>query len=160
MKKAYSKLPYRNGVAFIVFQGNRFLLVQKPEWPDHYWKFPQGGMDDEESELDTARRELVEEIGTDKFKICGLSIYTNQYDWDERSIRLAGLRWRGQIQKFVVVEFLGTDKDLNIDKKELKGYKWVKFDELQSHIDHKFPLFTGYWKTVCRVIEEYKELFE
>ena len=160
MKKVYSKLPYRKGVAFIVFQNRRFLLVQKPEWPDHYWKFPQGGMNDGESELETANRELIEEIGTDKFKIHGLSIHTNQYDWDEQSIKLAGLRWRGQIQKFVVVEFLGAEKDLKIDKKELKNWKWVEFKELQSHIDHKFPLFIGYWKTIRKVIEEYKEFFE
>jgi len=160
MKKVYSKLPYRKGVACIVFQKQRFLLVQKPEWPNHYWKFPQGGMNDGESELDTARRELIEEIGTDKFKIYGLSTYTNQYDWDEQSIKLAGFRWRSQIQKFVVVEFLGTEEDIKIDKKELKNYKWVELEELQNHVDHKFPLFTGYWKTIRKILEEYKKIFE
>ncbi len=159
MKKDYAKLPYRDNVVCVVFQGEQFLLVQKPGWPEDYWKFPQGGINERESEFDAAQRELSEEIGSNKFKIHCLSGYTNQYDWDERSIELAGNRWRGQKQKFVLVEFLGVEGDLKIDGEELRAYKWVRFEELQSHLDHDFPLFTGYRKTIAKVIKECEKFF-
>jgi len=160
MKKAYTKLPYRKNVACIVFQGRRFLLVQKPEWPNHCWKFPQGGINEKESEFEAAKREVIEEIGTDKFKIHGLSVHTNQYDWDNPSIKLANFRWRGQKQKFVLVEFLGSNKDLKIDYKEIKAHKWIDFDDLQLHVNHSHPSFTGYWKTLKNVIKEFEKLFQ
>ena len=45
-----SRLPYRNNVSCILFREDKYLLVQLNEWPEHWWKFPQGGIRKGESE--------------------------------------------------------------------------------------------------------------
>jgi 8-oxo-dGTP pyrophosphatase MutT (NUDIX family) len=47
MKDTYKTLPYRDNVACIVFKGDEFLLVQLHLWEPNWWKFPQGGINEE-----------------------------------------------------------------------------------------------------------------
>lgn len=152
------KLPYRNNVAAIIFKGNDYLLVQQNDWQDIFWKFPQGGVDSEEKELDAVLRELKEELGTNKFKILGKSKYTNKYDWSDYIIEKTGFRWRGQFQKFFFVEFLGKDDDIEIEDNELRRYKWVNKSQIKESIDHNDQLFVNYFETVKKVIYEFQKI--
>lgn len=155
MRIDYQKLPYRDNVSCIVFQGDEGLLVQLNGWYKNFWKFPQGGMAINETEEDTARRELGEEIGTGNIRIVGQSKFTNEYDWDDKSIELAKNRWRGQNQRFIVAEYLGDKKDLTFQAEELQNHNWVKLIELQKYINHDVPMFTGYWNTIKKVLKEF-----
>lgn len=139
-----NKLPYRDNVSCIVFQNDRFLLVRLNDWPKNFWKFPQGGVKQGETEKEAVIRELTEELGTDKFRIIVKSPFVHKYDWDRDSVEKAGFRWRGQKQKFYLVEFLGEDKDIKINTEEVQEYKWVKRYELAKHFHHKHKLFANY----------------
>jgi len=150
-----NKLPYRNNVSGVIIKDDLYLLVQRIDWPDNHWKFPQGGIDKNETEEEALKRELLEEIGTNKFKIIGKSVNINQYDWDDYSIEKAGFKWRGQYQKFFFVEFLGNDVDINIDKNDIKKYVWVKRGELKKYIDHDNKNFTNYFLTIEKIIQEF-----
>ena len=97
-RKNRGDLPYRNNVAGVLFRGNQFLLLQREDWKDNHWKFPQGGVNDGEGDEDALNGELVEEIGTDKFEIIGKAGVINSYDWDDYAVEKAGFRWRGQFQ--------------------------------------------------------------
>lgn len=154
-----SNLPYRKNIGCVVFKGDKFLLLHKPDWPENHWKFPQGGIDENESDEDTAKRELLEELGTDKFKITGKSKNVRQYDWSDDAVEKAGYRWKGQNQKFFLVEFLGKDSDIKPDPKEIEKFKWVTKKELLSiiNIDHKN--FTGYRDAIERILEEFESTF-
>lgn len=152
------KLPYRDNVSCVVFKNDKFLLVQLKGWPKEYWKFPQGGVHEGEMEEDTAKRELKEELGTDKFKIVGKSIHTNLYNWDNRSIELAGCRWKGQNQRFYLIEFLGEEKDIKINKKEIQNHKWATRDELPVHIDHDVVYFSNYKASIDKVLKEFEDI--
>ncbi len=156
----YHHLPYRKNVSCIVFKNNKFLLVQLHGWPDNFWKFPQGGISTNELEKTAARRELIEELGTDKFKFIRKSIYKNKYDWTDDAVKLAGKRWRGQIQKFFLVEYLGDNKDIKINKNEVSRYKWVGIDNLYSHIDHDDNNFRNYKQTIDKILQEFKRYFK
>lgn len=149
------KLPYRKNVAGIVIKNDLYLLLQRIDWPDNYWKFPQGGVGENETEKDALKRELIEEIGTDKFKIIGKSVNTNQYDWNDYSIKKADFKWRGQSQTFFFVEFLGNDIDINIDKNDIKKYMWVKKEELKKYIDHNDKNFANYFLTIEKILKEF-----
>ncbi len=105
-------------------KGRMYLLLQRIDWEDIYWKFPQGGVDKGETDIVAINRELYEELGTNKFKIIRKSKIVNKYDWDPQSVKLAGNRWRGQIQSFFVVEFVGADREIKLSE-EIKNYKWI-----------------------------------
>lgn len=152
-----SKLPYRKNISCIFFKKKKFLLVQLVSWPDKFWKFPQGGIGRHESEESAARRELIEELNTDKFKFIAESKQINKYDWTEDVVKLAGKKWRGQIQKFFLVEYLGDDKDIKINEDEIKRYKWVELNELYAHIDNDNKNFKNYKNTIEKVILEFKK---
>ena len=47
--KKIQNLPYRDNVCCIVFKGKRFLLVQNLGFKDNWWKFPQGGIEKNET---------------------------------------------------------------------------------------------------------------
>lgn len=150
LNKLTKKLPYRDNVAALVFKDNKYLLIQMIDWPDDFWKLPQGGVHDGESKKEALKRELKEELGTDKLKIIKHFPFRHQYDWDKKSVNLAGFRWRGQKQTFFLVEFTG-DK-IEIDREELKDYCWVTKDELLKMIDIDHPLFKGYKKIIQKLL--------
>ena len=149
--ESFKNLPYRNNVGALVFKGDEYLLIQIADWPDVFWKMPQGGVKEGESKKEALMRELKEELGSDKFKIIKQFPFKHQYDWDEESVRHAGYHWRGQKQSFFMVEFTG-DKII-IDKKELKDYCWVTKEELLKKIDSNHPLFKGYRKLVGKLLQ-------
>ncbi len=145
------QLSYRNNVGALVFKGDKYLLVQRANWPDNFWKLPQGGIDSEERKTSAIMRELEEELGTNEFKIVKPFPFKHQYDWDQASIELADSAFRGQRQSFFLVEFVGEKINLNL--KELKNYCWVTKDELLQKIDVDHLLFKGYVKLVKKFLQ-------
>lgn len=155
--KDISKLPYRSNVACVIFKKDKFLIVHHPYWPSNFWKFPQGGVDGNEIKEIAAKRELQEELGTDKFKVIDKSKFTNQYDWSDDSLEKAGYRWRGQIQTFYLVEFLGNDQDIVVNQEEIDNFRWVDKEELFTLIDHDDKNFTNYKDTIAKILNEFKK---
>lgn len=152
LEKLTKSLPHRDNVSALVFKDNKYLLLQLIDWPDNFWKLPQGGVHEGEKKKEALIRELSEELGTDKFKIIKQFPFSHQYDWDKESVKLAGFHWRGQKQTFFLVEFLG-DK-IEIDRSEIKNYCWVTREELLKKIDiKKHPLFKGYKKLVEKLLK-------
>lgn len=151
-----NNLPYRNNISCIVFKKNKFLLVQLNDWQKKWWKFPQGGMNENETEEAAAKRELREELGSDKFRIITKSIYTNQYDWPDEIIKAVKYRWRGQLQSFFLVEFYGKETEIIIDKNEINKYRWVELSDLMPLIDHKEKIFLNYRIIIEKILNEFK----
>lgn len=150
-----NNLPYRNNVCCVVYKEKKFLLLQGKGCPTNWWKFPQGGINTEEIIEQAAIRELKEETGSDNFKIIGLSKNSNIYDWNDESVRLAGYRWRGQDQKYLIVEYFGETSDISLNVDETQAYKWVTLENLWSSIDHEDKNFTNYKNTIEKVLKEF-----
>jgi putative (di)nucleoside polyphosphate hydrolase len=150
-----NKLAYRDNVSCVVYSGKEFLLLQGRGWPFDWWKFPQGGINAGETLEQAAVRELKEETGSDDFKIIGISKNSNIYDWNDESIRLADYRWRGQSQKYVLVEYLGEKDNIRLDARETQSYKWVSLENLWSSIDHDDKNFNNYKNTIEKVLKEF-----
>ncbi|MDI3496530.1 MAG: putative (di)nucleoside polyphosphate hydrolase [Patescibacteria group bacterium] len=150
-----NNLPYRNNVCCIVYSGEEFLLLQDKGWPINWWKFPQGGINVEETLEQAALRELKEETGSYDFKIIGISKNSNIYDWNDESVRLAGYRWRGQNQKYLLVEYFGEKNNICLDVNETQSYNWVTLENLWSRIDHEDKNFTNYKNTIEKVLKEF-----
>lgn len=155
LPKDIKKLPYRDNVSCVVYKNNVFLLLQRKGWHSNWWKFPQGGIDTGEPIEAAAVRELKEEVGSDNFKVIGLSKNYNVYDWNDESVRLADYRWRGQNQRYLLIEYLGEEDEISLNPQEIEACEWVKLDDVWCKIDHNDENFCNYKETIKKVLREF-----
>jgi putative (di)nucleoside polyphosphate hydrolase len=130
-------LPYRRGVGVVLVNtAGKVFVAERLNMPGA-WQMPQGGIDDGETPRQAALRELKEEIGTDKAEIVRASANWLTY---ELPPELVGVAWkgkyRGQKQKWFLMRFTGTDKDIDIATAhpEFGRWKWLSFLELPKVI--------------------------
>ena len=143
MKKNFSELPLRKGVGIILLNGeNKVFVAKRIDNPKNFWQMPQGGIDEGENYYEAAIRELKEETSVVSVK------FIQEIDKKLTYIlpdHLIGIIWRGrykgQIQKWFVMRFVGKETEININTKkpEFLDWKWVDLDELPK-IAVKFKL--------------------
>jgi putative (di)nucleoside polyphosphate hydrolase len=150
-----SKYPYRVGVinAIIKDKDSKFLLVQKRYYKEDEWDFAGGGIEINENPVETIRRELREELGTDKFELIKESPIIHMYDWpkenQEAGYKKYGKWYNGQRKHQFVMRFTGNPKDIKIKENEIRRIKWVEYRELKNHL-----IFEDQWENAERVIQE------
>jgi putative (di)nucleoside polyphosphate hydrolase len=138
---------YRAGVGIVLFHSKRrdVLVAQRLDMRYEAWQMPQGGIDPGEDPLETAFRELEEEVGTANAKVIGESKEWLYYDLpaDLRPKLWKG-RYAGQKQKWFAMEFLGNDSEINLETEipEFMAWKWAPFPAIVDLIvDFKIPLY-------------------
>jgi 8-oxo-dGTP pyrophosphatase MutT (NUDIX family) len=77
---------------------------------------PQGGIKLRQTIEEAAIEEAYEELGVPRelFRLRGVLLYAHSYEWDRVPQHYQGL-FRGQHQRFAVIDFLGTDNDIRVD---------------------------------------------
>lgn len=131
-------LPYRPGVGMMIINKDKKVFVAKrKDTKLQAWQMPQGGIDQGETPSRAAIREMEEEIGNAYGKIITES--ANWYSYDIPKFLIQKLwegNYRGQIQKWFLIEYTGTDEDINIHTKhpEFTEWRWAQVDELPSLI--------------------------
>ncbi|MDR1488154.1 MAG: RNA pyrophosphohydrolase [Holosporales bacterium] len=132
---------FRNGVGMVlvndekkIFAGKRSNINTKMvSWfLKKSWQMPQGGIEGNETPAEAMKREMLEEVGTDKFQVLA---ETEQ--WIEYTIP-HGLRrhdssFVGQRQKWFLLQFAGNDSDINIktsDHSEFDMWKWMTYGNI------------------------------
>ena len=131
-------LPLRTGVGIVVLNSeNKVFVGKRRDNPIDKWQMPQGGVDPGESLIEAMRRELLEETGITNIKILKELNYWLEYELPKD---LIGIIWkgkfRGQKQRWFIVKFLGTDKEVNVKTKspEFIEWKWLNIEELPNVI--------------------------
>ena len=124
------ELPYRRGVGIMLVNPSGLVFVAKRiDMPSDAWQMPQGGIDADETPQQAAKREMLEEIGTDRADFIAESAGWYTYDLPPELIGVIwGGRYRGQEQKWFVARFTGRDTDVNIatEHPEFLDWKWAE----------------------------------
>ena len=143
MKKNFSKLPLRKGVGVVLLNNkNKVFVAKRIDNPKNFWQMPQGGINDGENNYEAALRELKEETSIVSVELIKEIDKKLTYILPNN---LIGIIWKGkfkgQIQKWFVMRFLGNESEINIntEKPEFLDWKWVNLDDLPK-IAVKFKL--------------------
>lgn len=129
---------YRPGVGLAIFNPIGDVLIGERLDNPGSWQMPQGGIDPGEA-LETAIfREMKEEIGTDHARILAMLDDWIYYDFPQNLARkLWNGQYRGQRQKWVALQFLGDDSDINLAahrQQEFAKWRWLPLGDILSHI--------------------------
>lgn len=143
---------YRPNISMIVFRKSdgKFLIVHKPR-KHHTWQFPQGGIESGESHETAAKRELKEELGTEKFQDFQQSKHVLFYDFPLGYEKSGG--FKGHKQSYFLTEFTGQEGDIVVNPTELDDHRWVYQNELSEYLESK-----DYEKKINQVIFEFRHL--
>ena len=130
----HDELPYRPCVGIMLINREGLVFVgRRIDQTIEGWQMPQGGIDDGETPLDAARRELKEEAGTDKADFLSEMEEWLSYDLPQHLLGVAfNGRYRGQRQKWFALRFTGKDSDINIktENPEFGSWKWLALEAL------------------------------
>ncbi len=131
-------LPYRPGVGMMIINKEKRIFVAKRlDTKVQAWQMPQGGINLGETPSKAAIREMEEEIGTSLARIIAESKYWYSYDIPKFLIqKLWDGHYRGQRQKWFLIEFTGKDEDINLNTSfpEFTEWRWADLDELPDII--------------------------
>ena len=127
-------LPLRLGVGIILLNSeNKVFVGKRIDNPENFWQMPQGGINNNESFFQAAKRELEEETGITKTKLIKELDQWLTYDLPKNLLgKIWQGKYRGQKQKWFIMKFLGKENEINIKTKnpEFLDWKWIDFSEL------------------------------
>jgi putative (di)nucleoside polyphosphate hydrolase len=150
-------LPYRPCVGIMVCNRMGGIFAgQRLDSSYDAWQMPQGGIEPGEEPRDAALRELEEETG---IPAGAVDIVAETADWIPYDLpyhlvpRLWKGRYRGQKQRWFLMQFNGDDSLINIETEipEFSRWCWLRPEEL---LDRIVPFKR---KTYAQVIREFKE---
>ena len=141
----------------MMLNNNKEVLVGKRlDHPSGFWQMPQGGIDELEKPKEAVWREMMEEIGTNKAKLIKESNQWVKYDIPADTLKTLpwGHIYKGQIQKWFVFQFTGTDSDINVrtENPEFSEWKWTNIDSI---IDNIVPFKR---EVYSKILQEFKKI--
>ncbi len=146
---------YRRNVGLMLIAPDRRIFVGRRTRQHEAWQMPQGGVDDDETPVEAACRELWEEVGTTKALLLRESAQWLTYEVPE-AMRPASWkgRWLGQAQRWFALAFTGRDSDIDIaaHDQEFDAWQWMGAGEmLERIVPFKRPTYVA-------VVEEFRDL--
>tara|TARA_B100001029_G_scaffold172974_1_gene171301 strand:+ start:329 stop:805 length:477 start_codon:yes stop_codon:yes gene_type:complete len=134
MKKTFSELPLRKGVGIILLnRENKVFVAKRIDNPKNFWQMPQGGIDEGEKYYEAALRELKEETSVTSVELVEEIDKKLTYILPDNLIGIIWKgRFKGQIQKWFIMRFVGNDSEININTKkpEFLDWKWINYEDL------------------------------
>ena len=150
-------LPLRLGVGIILLNNeNKVFVGKRIDNPKKFWQMPQGGINNNESFFQAAKRELEEETG-----IVRIKLIRELDEWLIYNLpkNLQGKIWqgkyRGQKQKWFVMKFEGRNQEINVNTNnpEFLDWKWIDPSELPKIVvDFKVDIYRKLLKELNNII--------
>lgn len=166
-KKFPKATQYRQNVGLILLKdkkiwcGHRIGIIDGKDTKS--WQMPQGGIDKNETTEQAGYRELYEETGITKSNVELIAIMNEKlkYNFNEevlkKYINTDYNIYCGQEQQWILFNFLGKDKDINLkpteEPQEFDMWKWDTQEFLLSHcIDFKQNTYKLVFQWLNKVI--------
>ena len=157
MKKNFLKLPLRKGVGIVLLnKENKIFVAKRIDNPKNFWQMPQGGIDEGEDYYEAALRELKEETSVISVE------HVKEIDEKLTYIlpdHLIGIIWRGkfkgQIQKWFVMRFIGNESEINIKTKkpEFLDWKWIDLEDLTKiAVSFKLDVYKNLKQEITKIL--------
>ncbi len=133
--KHYEALGYRAGVGMVVTNNQGKIFIAERQDIQNAWQLPQGGIDENETPLEAAYRELFEETGICKKSLVYLQQSSDVYSYDfTDNIAKSKFsnRYVGQAQVWFLFKFLGHDSSINLHQNhpEFRQWRWALSTEV------------------------------
>lgn len=133
-KNFSEELPFRHGVGMMILNKRGHIFVGKRiESKFEAWQMPQGGILTGETPSRAVFREMKEEIGCDSGNIIAETKKWYSYNIPDFLIsKLWSGQFKGQKQKWFLLEFTGSDSDISVDtdNPEFREWRWVSKEEI------------------------------
>ena len=157
MQKKFEDLPLRSGVGIVVLnEVNKVFVARRIDNPKNFWQMPQGGVNEGEDYLTAAFRELKEETSITNVELVSELDGFITYNLPDR---LLGIIWKGkykgQIQKWFLMRYLGDDSEINIQTKkpEFLDWKWVDLKKItELVVDFKLHVYQEVQEKVQKIL--------
>ena len=157
MKVEYKKLPLRSGVGIIVLnKENKVFVAKRIDNPKNFWQMPQGGINKNEDFFTAALRELKEETSIVSVKLIKEIDDKFTYILPDH---LIGIIWKGkfkgQIQKWFIMRFVGNESEINIKTKhpEFLDWKWIDLKDLTKiAVNFKLEVYKQVKSEVLKIL--------
>ena len=157
MKEEYKELPLRSGVGIIVLnKENKVFVAKRIDNPKNFWQMPQGGINKNEDFFTAALRELKEETSIVSVKLIKEIDDKFTYILPDH---LIGIIWKGkfkgQIQKWFIMRFVGNESEINIKTKhpEFLDWKWIDLKDLTKiAVNFKLEVYKQVKSEVLKIL--------
>jgi putative (di)nucleoside polyphosphate hydrolase len=137
---------YRKAVSAVIKNRTGLIFICQSSNNKKGWQLPQGGVRKGENLVDAIHRELIEELGSNKFRVRYKIEGEYFYDWPIHHKQKPD-KIIGQSLTFFLVQYEGNDYDFKIPNSEISKFKWSSQENLQ------FKLFINYKRDI------YKQIF-
>ena len=157
MNKKFKDLPLRSGVGIIVLnKENKIFVAKRIDNPKNFWQMPQGGINKNEDFFTAALRELKEETSIVSVKLIKEIDDKFTYILPDH---LIGIIWKGkfkgQIQKWFIMRFVGKESEINIKTKhpEFLDWKWIDLKNLtEIAVNFKLEVYKKIKSEVLKIL--------
>ena len=157
MKKNFSRLPLRKGVGIVLLNNkDKVFVAKRIDNPKNFWQMPQGGVDGSENYYEAALRELKEETSIVSVELIKEIDKKLTYILPNHLIGIIWKgRFKGQIQKWFVMRFVGNDSEINIHTKkpEFLDWKWIDLKDLTKiAVSFKLDVYKKLKQEVSKIL--------
>ncbi len=100
------------------------------------WALPKGTPDPGETRVETALREVREEVGITEISLL------DDFNIEERySAELDGISYTKEVKYFIGI---CDNKSVITQEEEIQNYKWIKFEEASNYFSYESTMNTLY----------------
>ena len=153
-----SDLLYRPCVGLMVLNKKKNIFTgQRLDFVSTAWQMPQGGINNGEEDLHAAFRELREETSITESNVELLAVSNDWLSYDlpkELVSKLWDGAYRGQKQKWFLMNFIGNDNDINLNT-EIPEFSCWRWSTRQQLIDSIVPFKKDLYKAVLNEFQEF-----